>query len=113
MNNTRDAISTTYPEHPGAKVSGTSQDAADNMAEIAPTLRDQVLWLVFLSGGITTDEAADRLNVSVLSVRPRFSELRMMGKIEQTGERRTNTSGMTANVWRIKPEQPQVQEDLF
>lgn len=37
----------TYPEHPGAKVGGTSQDAADNMDEIAPTLRDQVLRLVF------------------------------------------------------------------
>lgn len=106
-------MNTTYPEHPGAKVAGTSQDAADNMAEIAPTLRDQVLRLVFLSGGITTDEAADRLNVSVLAVRPRFSELRTMGKIEQTGERRTNASGMTANVWRIKPEQPRVQPDLF
>ena len=106
-------MNTTYPEHPGAKVAGTSQDAADNMDEIAPTLRDQVLRLVFLSGGITTDEVADRLNVSVLAVRPRFSELRTMGKIEQTGERRINASGMTANVWRIKPEQPKIQHDLF
>ena len=106
-------MNTTYPEHPGAKVGGTSQDAADNMAEHAPTLRDRILFLIGFEGPATTDEMADRLNVSVLAVRPRFSELLRMGKIEQTGERRINTSGMMANVWRIKPEQPRVQPDLF
>jgi hypothetical protein len=30
-----------------------------------------------------------------------------MGKIEQTGERRKNASGMSASVWRIKPTAPQ------
>ena len=93
-----------YPEHPGAKVAGTSQDAANEMAEHAPTLREQVLRLfVNLDSRVTTDEAADFLNKSVLAIRPRFSELRAMGKIEPTGERRTNASGMTAMVWRIKP----------
>lgn len=103
----------TYPNNPGAKVAGTSQSAADNMAEHAPTLRDRILFLIGFEGPATTDEMAARLDVSVLSVRPRFSELRIMGKIEQTGERRINASGMTANVWRIKPEQPKIQHDLF
>lgn len=103
----------TYPHHPGAKVDGTSRDAADEMAEHATTLRDQVWQLVKLSGGITADEAADRLSVSVLAVRPRFSELRVMGMIEQTGERRRNVSGMTANVWRAARPRPAVQADLF
>jgi predicted ArsR family transcriptional regulator len=103
----------TYPNHPGAKVGGTSRDAANNMAEHAPTLRERCLDLIALQGDLTTDEAAELLNVSVLAVRPRFSELRALGKIEQTGERRTNASGMTANVWRIKPPMPTVQPDLL
>ena len=103
----------TYPNHPGAKVGGTSQDAADAMAEHAPTLRERCLDLIASRGDLTTDEAAELLNVSVLAVRPRFSELRTMGKIEQTGDRRTNESGMTANVWRVKPTQPVIQPDLL
>jgi predicted ArsR family transcriptional regulator len=103
----------TYPEYPGAKVAGTSQDAAEAMAEHAPTLRERILFLIGFEGPATTDEMAERLNVSVLAVRPRFSELRTMGKIEQTGERRTNASGMTANVWRIKPAEARVQQELF
>lgn len=102
-----------YPEHPGAKVGGASQDAADAMAEHAPSLRERVEFILGFEGPMTTDEMAARLNVSVLSVRPRFSELMKLGKIEQTGERRTNDSGMTANVWRIKPMQPRTQGELF
>jgi predicted ArsR family transcriptional regulator len=103
----------TYPDHPGAKVAGTSQDAADAMAEHAPTLRERCLDLITRRGDLTTDEAAELLNVSVLAVRPRFSELRTMGKIEHTGARRTNESGMTANVWRAVPARPKVQAELF
>lgn len=102
----------TYPNHPGAKVGGTSQDAADAMAEYAPTLRERC-WELIQRQEITTDEAADLLNVSVLAVRPRFSELRTLGRIEQTGARRTNASGMTASVWRVVPTRPKVQQELF
>lgn len=91
---------TTYPEHPGAKVAGTSQAAANEMAETAPTLRAAVLALFYIYSELTTDEAAELLKESVLAVRPRFSELRQAGMIEPTGGRRTNQSGMTANVWR-------------
>ena len=102
-----------YPEHPGAKVSGTSQDAAYAMAEHAPTWRERCLELIEQRGDLTTDEAAEILQVNILAVRPRFSELRTMGKIEHTGARRTNESGMTANVWRAVPARPKVQAELF
>jgi predicted ArsR family transcriptional regulator len=52
-------------------------------------------------GGATADEIAKDLNLSILSVRPRVSELHRSGEIEQTGGRRKNESGMTATVWRI------------
>lgn len=103
----------TYPHYPGAKVAGASQSAAEAVAEHAPTLRERVEFILGFEGPMTTDEMAERLDVSVLSVRPRFSELMKLGRIEQTGERRTNGSGMTANVWRIKPTQPRTQGELF
>ena len=101
-----------YPLHPAAKVAGTSQDAANEMHEHAPTLREQVLTLFRnLDSRVTTDEAADFLNKSVLAIRPRFSELRRMGMIEPTGERRQNASGLYANVWRLR--RPAHQPELF
>jgi len=54
--------------------------------------------------GATADEIAKDLNLSVLSVRPRVSELNRLGDIEQTGARRKNESGMTATVWQIASE---------
>ena len=33
--------------------------------------------------------------------RPRVAELKAMGKITATGERRRNESGMSASVWRV------------
>ena len=102
----------TYPNHPGAKVAGTSQDAANEMREHAPTLREQVLTLFRnLDSRVTTDEAADFLNKSVLAIRPRFSELRAMGMIEPTGERRQNASGLFANVWRLR--RSAIQQELL
>lgn len=90
----------TYPIHPGAKVSGASQDAADNIAEHAMTLRDRVDGLFDEGQERTADECAELLGQDILSVRPRLSELRRLGRIEETDERRTNKSGMTATVWR-------------
>ena len=49
----------------------------------------------------TPDEIAERLGLSILSVRPRFSELNRLGLIEQTSEKRSNNSGHRAGVWRV------------
>jgi hypothetical protein len=53
---------------------------------------------------LTADEIAKDLNLSVLSVCPRVSELKRLGEIQQTGARRKNESGMTATVWRLRPQ---------
>jgi len=90
----------TYPNYPGAKVDGPSQDAADNIAEHAMTLRDRVDALFDAGEDLTADECAERLNEDILSVRPRVSELRRKGRIEDAGKRRCNKSGMTATAWR-------------
>ena len=51
-------------------------------------------------GGLTADEIAADLGESVLSIRPRVSELHRLGMIEKTKVRRRNASGMSASVWR-------------
>ena len=91
-----------YPDHPGWKAPGTSQQAAVRMAPQVTGLRARVLHSLKAGGAGTADEIADRLNVSILSIRPRFSELNRLGLIEETGERRSNDSGAAANVWRAK-----------
>lgn len=92
-----------YPYEPGAKVCGTSTDAAVEMKKKAPTLRAEVLALLrlpaYITHGLTADRAAAILNESVLSIRPRFSELLEMGQIRDSGKRRANQSGKMATVW--------------
>ena len=50
--------------------------------------------------GLTADEIAAQLAASVLAVRPRVSELFHAARIEKTGERRLNRSGLAAHVWK-------------
>lgn len=91
-----------YPASPGFKRDGTSREAAISAKPRAPLLRDRVLDALTLCGPMTPDECAAFLGLHLLSVRPRFTELKVMGKIEETGQRRANASGMKANVWRVK-----------
>ena len=95
----------TYPASPGYKDQDTSKDAAESMAGRAPTLR-QKCFAELLQGQGTADEVADALGVSILAVRPRFTELLALGKIADTGRRRTNKSGRMAKVWYAVNTQP-------
>ena len=94
-----------YPDVPGFKTSGPSEKAAEAMSSTANKMRAAVLaQFAQYTAGATADEIAKDLNLSVLSVRPRVSELKRLGEIKQTGGRRKNESGMTATVWRIAPQ---------
>lgn len=88
-----------YPHAPGFKRQGTSAEAAKAVKSRAATLRDEVLQ-VLARAALTADEVAERLGESVLSVRPRLSELSARGLIAETGARRQNASGKMASVWR-------------
>ena len=90
-----------YPDRPGYKAAGTSSTAARATAPRAPTVRDQILALL-RRGDATPVEAAAALGVSILTARPRFSELSRMGLIFRTGCRRKNSSGLMADVWRAR-----------
>jgi hypothetical protein len=95
---------TTYPQHPGFKTSGPSQEAANRIAPKAKSLRDKAIDIFKQHHrlGLTADEMAFLLNVSILSIRPRFTELARMGLIEDTGQRRRNEFGSNVTVWRLK-----------
>jgi predicted ArsR family transcriptional regulator len=88
-----------YPDHPGAKVAGTSADAAVSMVPTASILRAQCLELVRKRGPLTADQCAEIIGRDRLAVRPRFSELNLAGQIKDTGIRRENSSGRKAVAW--------------
>ena len=81
-------------------IAGTSLEAYEAVLADAPLLRRRCLEALNDNGPMTADEIAARLGASVLSIRPRVTELRKEGLIEPTGERRPNRSGRSANVWR-------------
>ena len=88
-----------YPHAPGAQNTDTSRAAAASIAPTAATLRDRVLDLYQRSRGLTADEAAGKLGLSILSIRPRVTELARLGKLRDSGDRRKNGSGRSAVVW--------------
>jgi predicted ArsR family transcriptional regulator len=93
-----------YPGAPGFKARATARQAAEAMQPRAPRLRQLCLDQLQLYGPMTADECAANLRIDKLSIRPRFSELSTMGKIEDTGQRRKNRSGKNAVVWGLKVE---------
>lgn len=95
-----------YPHSPGFKESTTSREAALKMKRRQPKLCERVLAVLVGVGayGMTTDECAAEMGLSILAIRPRFTELKMLDKIERTDRRRKNESGMSAIVWVAKGE---------
>ena len=91
-----------YPRAPGYREQTTSRAAARVVAAGAGALRERVFAVIRAAGarGLTADEAAAALGETILCIRPRVSELRAEGRIEPTGERRKNDSGLSAKAWR-------------
>jgi len=87
-----------YPVEAGWKEPTTSKLAAKRTGACA--LRAAVARALVL-GDRTADECAEYLERSVLAVRPRLSELRALGMIAPTGERRRNDRGHSVQVWRL------------
>ncbi|TRD12677.1 hypothetical protein FGU71_02895 [Erythrobacter insulae] len=91
-----------YPNTPGAKgTDGTSQEAAAAIAPSAKRLRRLAMQCLAILGEATPLEAVAVAKVCRESLQPRFSELRALGLVEPTGERRRNPSGKFAAVLRL------------
>src|SRR5689334_7566241 len=71
---------------PYAKESETSREAAEKQHLEAAKQRRVVLGAFRQYGPMTPDECAARLELSVLAIRPRCTELRQSGFLEFTGE---------------------------
>jgi predicted Rossmann fold nucleotide-binding protein DprA/Smf involved in DNA uptake len=91
-----DIMEQPYPQTAGYRVTGTSQDAARSID--AAGLRAKVL-AVLRDRPATADECAARLGMDRLSIRPRLSELKLDGKVRDSGLRRRNASNKNALVW--------------
>ena len=85
-----------YPQAAGYTDPDTSKAAAKSTD--AAGLRAKVMDALNAYGPMTADECAGRLGLSILSVRPRFTELRALGKIYDTHRRHRNESGKLAKV---------------
>ena len=90
-----------YPETPGFRRAGTSQEAANAVRSQAATLRERVLAALRRRPS-TADELARFLGEAPFSIRPRVTELSKPGRIVDSGERRPNESGRMAIVWKAR-----------
>ena len=50
---------------------------------------------------MTSDECARELGIDRLAIRPRFTELSQSGSIQDSGQRRKNSNGKSAIVWKL------------
>lgn len=94
-------MSDLYPHVPGHQDTDTSREAAESVEGVAGKIRRMVLRAIVNAGprGLTTNECADLLQIDKGTVQPRTSELRLLGKIEDSRRRRPNASGRQAIVW--------------
>lgn len=90
-----------YPDSPGFQQQDTSYTAAESMNQSAPRLRQQCVQALALRN-MTADEVAKDVGASILSIRPRITELKREGLLHDTGERRKNSSGRNAIVWSLR-----------
>lgn len=65
----------------------------------AERTRRAILDLLNHESGLTADTLAERLDLSILYVRPRVSELATQQRIVPSGERGRNASGKLAHKW--------------
>lgn len=84
----------------GHQRTDTSARAAEEIAPSVPTVRAQVeAALLAHRDGMTGDELAAHLGIDKLTVRPRITELRLDGRVVDTGRRQTNAIRKRVIVW--------------
>ena len=90
-----------YPDQPGHRHADTSADAAKAIARSSSRLQRTALFALQEVGsrGLTSQELADRTGIDFASIQPRTSELRRLGLIRDSGQRRANRNGKRAIVW--------------
>lgn len=91
-----------YPHTPGHRRTDTSRAAARAMAPKAGTLQAEVLRVLREHGPLATFEMPRLIGATYRSLQPRTSELRNLGWIRDTGQRREDPeTGKAAIVWGL------------
>jgi len=87
----------------------TSREASESVASIANSIRAQVRRVIYGAGaaGISADEVAASLDLSVYQVRARVAELHTGKEIADSGRRCLGGSGRKVAVWVAKQYQQQ------
>ncbi len=91
-----------YPNIPHPGVTDTSREAAEHID--AKTWMNRVLNAV-RERPSTMSEVAEAYGVSVLTTRPRSSQLKALGFIQDSGLRRKNKYGRNEIVYEAVPQQ--------
>lgn len=86
-----------------ARGSETSREAAERVQLTLAARQDAVLAALRFLGPSTAEEIADHLGWDRWVTQPRLSELKLLGRVRKTTERRKNRSGRSATVWSIAP----------
>jgi hypothetical protein len=91
-----------YPHVPAHSLDDTSTEAADDLKDRVSGLRSTIMGIL-RRHECTVHECATLMHLPVPTVQPRFSELRKMELIADTGSRHINaSSGKRAIVWRAR-----------
>lgn len=95
------AYSHDYPNTPASGRTDTSAEAAASIASASGRIQRMVQLAISEVGarGLTCEELAGRLGMERTTVQPRTSELKLLGLIEDSGQRRLNRNGKKAIVW--------------
>lgn len=90
-----------YPNSPAVGRTDTSAAAAMAVAPITGRVQRLVWGAINQAGfvGMTTNELAETLQMDRSTVQPRTSELRRLGRIKDSGQRRFNSNRKRAIVW--------------
>jgi hypothetical protein len=90
-----------YPHTPGHRGVDTSMEAADAMASITGNVRTAAHNAIVAAGsdGLTCEELANATGYERGTIQPRTTELKLMHRIKDSGQRRKNKNGKRAIVW--------------
>lgn len=102
MTNLFDYAASHYPHRPGHRSGDTSRGAARAIHGRSKALQRMVLDALREHGPMATFELASVIDASYRAIQPRTSELRKMGEIVDSGDRRADPeTGRNAIVWRL------------
>ena len=93
-----------FPDAPGHRGVETSVEAAADLAPCVTRLKKLALETITAAGpdGFTAEELAETLGLARVVIQPRTTELKLLGQIVDSGQRRRNrSSGKRAIVWTL------------